>query len=314
MSGVKETAILYAVQTATLLAYAAATRAAQIRRNQLVNRLQACLQQTDAAIRRQNADLIDKAEVWLQRHPVNRPIPLFDTRDLNMLSTLRDMTQQEVAEGERLLSELEAALASGERALHRLLSNQLGVMEQRVAGNREALSAWGIDHTEQWQTRLIKTRQLLDSEQWAQAEHEIEQLNAAIDAAEASAEALEQKHQQRLYLLQAIRQVCADMGFTEVDTPAFQTEGVKTTPITFTVDTWDRGVIQFLLRLDGLTVHTDIAQSHCFEEFSQLSDYLSEQYGIQTSFQMPEGADRPRLRQRGEMEEPSGLSAEQPLT
>ncbi len=314
MSGVKESTIGFAAQTAIILATAAATRAAQVRRNQLITRLEACVQQTEPAVRRQNAGLIDQVEDWLQRHPVSAPVGLFDTRDLTRLSALRENTQQELAEGQRLLDQLESILVSGARALQRSLSNQLGVLEQRINRNQQTLTAWGVDHTEQWTRRIGAVRQLLAAEQWSHAESEIERLNVAVDTAEASVEELEQKHQQRLYLLQAIRQVCADMGFAEVEAPAFQTAGVKTSPITFTVDTWDRGVIQFLLRLDGLTVHSDISQDHCFEEFSQISEYLSDQYGIQTSFRMPEGADRPRLRQRGEMEEPFGISAERPLT
>jgi hypothetical protein len=94
------------------------------------------------------------------------------------------------------------------------------------------------------------------------------------------------------------------MGFQEVTPPHLEHEGDRGSRILYTVDTVDRGRISFSLTLEKISTFSEIADDRCFEEFGQISQYLEEAFGIQTSFRLADGEPLPRLRQKGELDLP----------
>jgi hypothetical protein len=129
-------------------------------------------------------------------------------------------------------------------------------------------------------------------------------LQQELDAKVQQAEANESKYQQRLYVLKGLRQVCAEMGFEEVDPPRSERPGDRMSRIKLIVDTIDRGRVTFYLSLESIEADSCISQNHCFEEFSELSKQLTDTFGIVTKFKIPEAESSPRSARKGELDEP----------
>jgi hypothetical protein len=121
-------------------------------------------------------------------------------------------------------------------------------------------------------------------------------------------EANESKYQHRLYVLKALRQVCAEMGFDEIGPPQPERSDDRKSRIKLTVDTINRGQVTFYLSLESIEADSCISQSHCFEEFGELSKQLTETFGILTKFKIVNAEVAPRLARKGELEEPQGTS------
>lgn len=101
----------------------------------------------------------------------------------------------------------------------------------------------------------------------------------------AEAERRQELQEKRLYILRALRSVCAGLGFQEVNKPSYEGGDVNT-PVEQTFDTVNRGTITFKLYLNG-RVESDsgISTDHCGEEFGNVSKMLADEFGIQTEFQ-----------------------------
>jgi hypothetical protein len=100
------------------------------------------------------------------------------------------------------------------------------------------------------------------------------------------------------------------MGFKELAPPRTEQPDDLKSRIILTVDTLNRGEVSFYLSLESIEADSCISQSHCFEEFGQLSAQLAEAFGVMTKFQMADGKSDPKLRRKGELEEPTGTEAE----
>ena len=107
-----------------------------------------------------------------------------------------------------------------------------------------------------------------------------------------------------MYLLKALRQVAADLHFTEITQPHFEKPSERGSRIVFSVDTHDRGQIDFHLTLDGLGSFSEMADNQCPVEFGELSKQLDERFGIQTQFRPVTGESTPELRRKSEKELP----------
>ena len=180
-------------------------------------------------------------------------------------------------------------------------------VEQLWIGHAELCKLWfGQGRVDEYESRLQTLRQLLDAEQYSTLEAELQELPARLDRDGQQAERLEQQHQKRMYLLKAVRQVCAEMGFKETAGPRYATPGDRRSRILLDVDTFSQGKIAFMLALDGISSHSESATDRCFEQFDEISKYLRDRFEIETEFQPVDG-QRPQLIEKGEKDEPDGI-------
>jgi hypothetical protein len=205
--------------------------------------------------------------------------------------------ERAAADGRRLQESLAVAFTEKADEMARRLARRLAEVEGFYAGRRELLGLWfPPDRTGAWQSRLAEAKRLTGVEQYARAEEVLAGLKADVDKAVEHAEAQEYLHQKRLYVLKAVRQVCADMGFVETADPRYEREGDRGSAILFRVDTVNQGHIAFALKLDGISSFSEAAEGRCFEEFDSLSKFLEDEFGLQTEFNMADGSPRPALK------------------
>jgi len=92
-------------------------------------------------------------------------------------------------------------------------------------------------------------------------------------------------HQKRLYVIKSLREVCASLGFDEINEPLYEKEGDAYSPVVQDFDTLIHGTLTFRMALEGnVESSSGISIDNCGEKFSEISELLREQYGIETSF------------------------------
>jgi hypothetical protein len=125
------------------------------------------------------------------------------------------------------------------------------------------------------------------------------------------AERKEQQHQKRLYLLSALREVCKQLGFEEVQPPRYENDSDRSSRILYDVDTIDKGTIHFVISMDIVETESAMSSPQCFDEFDTLSHELLGKFGIQTCFATETGETSPRLKSKNERDIPDSDSSPQ---
>lgn len=246
-----------------------------------------------------------RAQRWLEQLELPNLQRLGMRTSLGILQDIRAELDQVVARGRRVQKVLSVSFTQKADALGQELAGRLADLEGRFAAARELLRLWlAEEDREALEEDLREGRRLLDLEYYTELRQLLTRLAGWLEDKTSWAERQEDMHQKRLYLLQALRQVCADMGFEEVAAPEFEGPGDRGSRIRFVVDTIDRGQISFSLSLEGLNSFSEIADDRCFEEFGRISQYLEKEFGIQTRFHTADGEPLPKLIRKGEMDLP----------
>jgi len=184
-------------------------------------------------------------------------------------------------------------------------AGELAEVEQLLSGTRDLIASWfKEERVAQFESSIEDGHRMLESEQYHELESKIKELKRTIEEQAKEAEKLQEKHEKRLYFLQAVRQVCKEMGFGEIEEPHHEKEGDLSSPIVFLVDTYDLGLIKFHLALDKVTAHSEIVEGKCFEEFGELSRFLIEEFGFKQGFTDSDGNPIPLHKKKGELQEP----------
>jgi hypothetical protein len=182
--------------------------------------------------------------------------------------------------------------------------------ESLISCGEELIRTWfGSGEVDNFRARVGQLREELEGDRLEQVAQLSKSLNSDLAAKLQSAEVNESKHQSRLYVLKALRQVAANMGFRELGKPKFSTPGDRNSCIVLKVDTINRGEVTFYLSLEAIEADSCISQTHCFEEFGRLSKQLAETFGVATEFKIGGGEAAPKLKRKGELEEPTGAAS-----
>ncbi|MBM3239023.1 hypothetical protein FJZ31_22245 [Candidatus Poribacteria bacterium] len=280
--------------------------------NALKERLATVLADASEGLRSTFVKEVKDTQQWLNRLNLPDISRLSMDTDLAALNPVREQLEQAVAHGRRFQETLTVAFTKKADEMGQRLAKRLAEVERFYLSRQQLLRLWfEEEQTRQGEQKLRESHRLLDEERYAALEQMLAEIEKDIAAKVKFADEQENKHQKRLYLLKALRQVCAEMGFEEVSKPRYEQEGDRGSRILLTVDTLDRGRIAFTLSLDGISSFSEIADDRCFEEFGQLSQYLEEEFGIETKFRLAEGEPAPKLKQKGELDLPqdAGMQA-----
>jgi len=311
MSGIKIAPFVLIGTVAAAFAALAAAVASGTAVAGLRKQIARTLEEMSAGLQDAFPEQVRQARAWLDRQdlPDTGKLSVWTGRD--ELRRSRRVLEKAAAEGRQVQKALALALTekAGQMAQH--LAQQLAELESQYASGEGLLQQWlGQEEAAKIARTLEQARHLLQEERYPDLETTLAAFETELAGQVQRAQEQEEKHHKRLYLLKALRQVCAEMGFQEVTAPHYEREGDRGSRLLFAVDTVDQGEISFSLSLDTIHSASQIAEERCFEEFDQLSQYLEQEYGIQARFRYPGQEPPPRLRQKGEMDLPEGAGVE----
>ncbi|MCL4487059.1 MAG: cysteine desulfurase [Chloroflexi bacterium] len=256
------------------------------------------------------ASQVAQAEEWMRARASEKG-PELGMDEPN--SVLRDaVTRLEgiAQEGRQIQAQLAAAFTEKADAMAGRLAAQLASAEILCIEHEPFLRDWFGDQAAEYRRVLQEASRLYRAQQYGKTDEALAGFEAAFAARLDLAQVQEEKHQKRLYLLKALRQVCAELGFEEVSAPRFEQENERGSAILFAVDTVNQGQIAFTLSLEGIATNSEVAGHRCADEFCTLSRYLEEEFGVQTDFRLADGEPLPRLRHKGEKDLPGDASKE----
>lgn len=279
----------------------------------LAGRLRALLEAASPAALAQYAPEVARAHGWLssgRTTPDATLSPACSRRELEL--ALRERGEA-VEEGCALVRELTEALEQRWTGLGQDLAARLAELEVAWLSAADLVELWFSREARTIAERMARARERLTCERFAEVAIDLDGLEVDIADALARAESLEERHQRRLMVMRAIREVCADLGFAELTPPRQSDPRERSSPLEIRLDTLDRGEIDFRVTLDAIRVNAGLAEEECIEEFALLAERLEEGHGVRTEFRREED-DQPILRQHDEKslpdEEPRGLADE----
>jgi hypothetical protein len=261
----------------------------------LQERIETMLREASAGLHATFAQEVREARRWLDRPKVPSIKGLgMETSSDTLKATHRDL-EQIASRARRIRETLAVSFTQKADEMGQHLAHQLAEAERDYIGSGQLLQVWlGQDQVQEWECRFQQARQMLDEEQYSSLESLLNTTVQEIAGGTRGAKKQEEKHQKRLYLLKALRQVCAEMAFQEVSGPRYEHPGNRASNIIFIIDTLDRGRIKFTLSLEQISSFSEIADERCFEQFDTLSQYLQDQYGIETKFRWEDGTRPPK--------------------
>ena len=275
----------------------------------LAARIREHLEKMPEGLKASFAGEVEDAASWLRAEEEQRR-EAYDMR--TETSTLRSATSSASAllkRGHEIRNTLALDLARRSDAMAKALVSKLSGLEGTYYAHNELLVIWAEQgSSSEYQTLFDKAKHLLEKKHLSELSRQLEDIETALGSRIREAQDLEHRHQKRLYVLKALRQVCREMGFEEVE-PQYE-RGGKRNRIVYEVDTLDQGSIKFFLSLDGIATDSGIAEDRCLDEFDKISRHLQDEFGVKTRFRREEERPDGRLMQRGELDLPDGTQME----
>lgn len=271
--------------------------------------LRQILQSASEGLRETFTGETQSGQQWLEKEQTAREamMAIGENAGTEQLRTATERLQALLIEGQKVIDDVQHAYTQIAGELRTKTEKQVATVETLFNGGRELLELWfGGQALEQMQAKLQAVQETLKAERLRKVEVPCQALQEDLRGKLRHAEEQEARHQRRMYLLKALRQVCADLGFGETLPPRYEREGDRGSRIILTVDTYNRGEVTFYLSLESIETDSCISEVYCDEEFDRLSTQLAEQFGVQTKFRRKDGETPPRLIRKGEKEEPGG--------
>ena len=188
---------------------------------------------------------VHSAQQWLSQVDVPDIKGLGMETNVASLRTTNSKLAQAAVQGRQARETLTVAFTQKADELGRRLAGRLAEVERAYISRQQLLRLWcGEEHTQRWEHTLNEARQLLDNEHYPTLAPLLDSLEQEFLTQGKWAEEQEDKHQKRLYLLKALRQVCTDMGFQEVSGVRYEREGDRRSSILFSVTHLTQSVLK----------------------------------------------------------------------
>lgn len=307
MSGYKESTVAVDRERQHKLAVIEEIRASERAAVGLREQLGEYLQSTPVALKEAFAEEVRAAEAWLHATENLKEAGAV-SQELTALTQLRQQANTRASGGQHCLTTVRKAFTRGASEKDRQLGQAISDMQTRFLTARELLRTWnGPANADGYHEHITALVAGIQAHRYLQVEETLATLNADLTTDIARAEERERQDQQRRYVLDSLRQVCANLGFIEIAGPRYEDPHDRTSAILLSVDTMNRGPIDFTLSLTKLTTLSDMHTTHCIHEFDQLSAELEEFYGVHTAFTIDDEPLRV-LKEAGSLDEPNGQS------
>ncbi len=280
------------------------------RREAVAERLASLLEHATGAALDEHAAQAGRARAWLAFEPTTPDATLSPACSRQELELALAERERALEEGEPLLRALAAALGPARSEQAAALDERLDALEDRWAAGRDVVALWCAREAGSITERLTRARARMAADRLAEVARDLPALERLVAQVVERAEAHEARHQQRLYVLRSLRQVCADMGFVELGPPRQADPRDRASDVQIRLDTLDRGQIDFRLTLGEIHARAGLEAEECYEEFALLADHLADEFGVRAAFVRDEG-QTPISRQQGEKDEPTDDAREQ---
>jgi len=270
----------------------------------LQKRLMKELEEAPEGLKESFSLVVSEVEKWIEKVHTITSVMVDPGGDVKYLRGTLSRLDHVMNEGENLYHRLAESFTIGADELERKAMIKLSNLDSYLSAVHDKLEKWhpgGLKQAEIMKNKIVEE---IKKKSFAPAEKQIKELREAINDLVAKSDETEMKHRKRLYLLKSLRQVCSEMGFEETCAPKFQDEKDIKKPIEFEVDTIDQGKITFYLALDGIRTYSQIMDGKCLSEFDQISEFLEEEFGVKTKFQLEDERPDDILIAKGELDLP----------
>lgn len=282
---------------------------ARARLSGLATKIRETLGRTPEGIRATFNKEVESGLGWLREVDQQKMGELGMEIPVDRLRTTLSVLNGALRNGQAILDSLIVSFTQKADAMETALIAKLSTLESNYYGCQQSLKIWfGPDVIGDCEKSLRNAKQLHESRQLRELERCLEGIEWMLTSKAREAQELAHKHQKRLYVLKALRQVCKEMGFEESE-PRYE-GGSRRGHITYEVDTLDQGKIRFFLSLDGISTHSGITEDRCLDEFDKVSHFLEEEFGIKTKFRYEGEKPDEKLLHKGEMGLPEGAYLE----
>jgi vacuolar-type H+-ATPase subunit I/STV1 len=309
MSGYKYSEVILERERETKLKLLSNIDDVKRRLSWLAGKISETLERTPEGIKATFDREVKESIIWLSDEGQRRRGAYDVGTDISTLRSELASLNALAERGQRTLNALTISFTKKADALEKTLFSTLSQIEGMYYSCKELLETWfGQDTISECEKSLGKARQLLEKRQLSELGKYLEDIERTLSSRIQEAQELEYKHQKRLYVLKALRQVCKEMGFEESE-PKYEREGKKNR-IVYEVDTMDQGRIRFFLSLEGISTHSGIAEDRCLDEFDKLSHFLEQEFGVKTKFRLEGEKPDEKLMHKGEIDLPEGTHIE----
>jgi hypothetical protein len=291
MSGLKDSDYEFSAERARALEFAQRVESLEGELQGVEQHMQQVLAGLAAGLKASFSKVIAECQRWLAQTASANAQEASQSR--------ADKLARSVTDGRKALAALTSAVYERAPLLERQLAERLAQWEATLAGRLTLLAQW-LDDRQMTSLPAIagEMQGQLERQELSALEKRLASEEQRLAKLVAQAQEQEAKHQKRLALLAALREVCRDLGFIEVRGPDYADAKDRGSRILFSVDTVNRGLIEFALTLDSIQSESAIADNHCYDEFDQLSRDLAEKFSIRTHFR-PAGDAPPLQTRRG---------------
>jgi len=162
----------------------------------------------------------------------------------------------------------------------------------RVNGLADLLNKWRKGESEKCMARLDKFSNEIEQGQFVDVEQGLNTFESGFSKLDQAVSELEMQDMQRHVVLDALIDVCSEMGWEIEDEPVLKRKNDPASDILFSVDTFSAGKMAFCLSLQGIRVDAPFSTEGrlCYRQFDDFSDRLKK-YGIKTNFKKIDGPD-----------------------
>jgi BMFP domain-containing protein YqiC len=274
--------------------------------------IRSIFQNTSEGLRKTFDHAFEEAQRWLSTLDDVLEDDLDIHAEVDLLTRMRENLHRLLSEGNRIQTNLHTATTQRRDEISRQCYEHLTQAEDVYAQYQPVLKRWCDPlQVQQWRHRLDQIHSAYRNEEYSKVNDLLPGLVKEIAERGEQAERKEQQHQKRLYLLSALREVCKQLGFEEVQPPRYENDSDRSSRILYDVDTIDKGTIHFVISMDLVETESAMSSPQCFDEFDTLSHELLGKFGIQTCFATETGETSPRLKSKNERDIPDSDSSPQ---
>lgn len=220
---------------------------------------------------------------------------------------VRDEIADAVKAGRERHAALVIAFTQKADEMGRRLSADLAEAECGYLAVHALLESWFPDATADFDAQLARSKQFLSTDRYGDLAPMVDHFAPETSELAALAKVLDEKHQDRLYLLDGLLVTCHKLGFAITLRPTDEERQPTQAPLRVSVDTLDRGKIDFTITLDDIQSDSNMIDTYCPKEFGILSRQLEEEFGVATKFSVGDPAVQPIGRAMDERDQPSEL-------
>jgi len=225
------------------------------------------------------------------------------------LKNIIDEYEKIKEKGENALSTLVEVLEVKREEKAKELMKNYERLKAEISGYIPLFKKWKSEEYEKIKEKENAIISLINKENFRESEGKIDDLKEEINRMKMETSELEEKDNQRRYVLEALRKVCKDMGWEEKEIENLENPKEA---IIFKVDTYSSGTMTFYISLEKIKVYSPLVKDDgtCIKEFNKVSEKLKG-LGVETKFKMEGDGEEPKLIQKSVIDIPdSGMEKE----